>query len=66
MDRAMEYRKLAEQVHVRASNEPSSIRKAEWDNLADTYTHLAEQSEGQDGTEVIYDPVFDVLGGFRG
>jgi hypothetical protein len=65
MNRAMEYRKLAEHVHVRASNEPSSILKAEWDNLAETYTRLAEQSEAQDDTEVIYDPIFDVLGGFR-
>jgi hypothetical protein len=65
MDRAMEYRKLAEQVHVRASNEPSSIMKAEWNNLAETYTRLAEQSEAQDGTDVIYDPIFDILGGFR-
>jgi hypothetical protein len=45
MDRAMEYRKLAEQTRVRASNEQSSILKAEWDNLAETYTCLAEQSE---------------------
>ncbi len=65
MDRAMEYRKLAEQAHARASDEPSSIIKAEWDNLAETYTRLAEQSEALDGTDVIYDPVFDVLGGFR-
>ena len=65
MDRAMEYRKLAEQTRVRASNEQSSILKAEWDNLAETYTCLAEQSEAQDGIDVIYDPVFDVLGGFR-
>jgi hypothetical protein len=65
MNRAMEYRKLAEQIHVRASTEPSSILKAEWDNLAETYSCLAEQSEAQDETEVIYDPVFDILGGFR-
>jgi hypothetical protein len=65
MNRAMEYRKLAEHIHVRASKEPSSILKAEWDNLAETYTCLAEQSEAQDGVDVIYDPVFDVLGGFR-
>ena len=45
MDRAMEYRKLAEQTRVRASNEQSSILKAEWDNLAETYTCLAEHSE---------------------
>ena len=45
MDRAMEYRKLAEQTRVRASNEQSSILKAEWDNLDETYTCLAEQSE---------------------
>ena len=65
MDRAMEYRKLAKQIYVRASNEQSSILKAEWDNLAETYNCLAEQSEAQDGIDVIYDPVFDVLGGFR-
>ena len=65
MNRAMEYWKLAEQTRVRASNEQSSILKAEWDNLAETYTCLAEQSEAQDGVEVIYDPVFDVLSGFR-
>ena len=65
MNRAMEYRKLAEQTHGRASNEQSSILKAEWDNLAETYTCLAEQSEAQDGVDVIYDPVFDVLSGFR-
>ena len=65
MDRAMEYRKLAKQTRVRASNEQSSILKAEWDNLVETYTCLAEQSEVQDGVAVIYDPVFDVLGGFR-
>ena len=65
MNRAMEYWKLAEQTRVRASNEQSSILKAEWDNLAETYSCLAEQSEAQDGVEVVYDPLFDVLSGFR-
>lgn len=45
MSRAEQYRSLAESVRARASSEPSLILKGEWENLAETYDRLAEQSE---------------------
>jgi hypothetical protein len=61
MGRADQYRNLAADVRVRASRESSPILKAEWENLAETYVRLAEQSEDGDGTNPTYDPIWDIL-----
>jgi hypothetical protein len=44
MTRAEEYRHLAEMVRARASGEESPVVRAEWENLADSYIRLAEQT----------------------
>ena len=65
MTRAEEYRHLATKVHARASNEESPIVKAEWENLAETYIRLAQQSEENGQIDVFYDPIIGILGGSR-
>ena len=58
MNRADQYRHLEAEVRARASNETSPTLKAEWENLAQTYARLAEQSEASsDYSSVIYDPL---------
>jgi hypothetical protein len=58
MSRADQYRHLETEVRARAK-ETSLALKAEWENLAETYARLAEQS----GTDVnpTYDPYSDLL-----
>jgi hypothetical protein len=58
MSRAEQYRSLAESVRARASSEPSL--KGEWENLAQTYDRLAEQSEDP-SSGPTYDPLWDIL-----
>ena len=60
MDRAQQYMSLASDVRARASGETSPILKAEWENLAETYVRLAEQSEDQ-SVGLTYDPIWDIL-----
>ena len=60
MTRSDQYRHLAEDVRTRASKESSPILKAEWENLAETYMRLAEQSEDRN-IDPPYDPVWDIL-----
>jgi hypothetical protein len=45
----------------RASMESNPILKAEWENLAETYVRLAEQSYDECETELTYDPIQDML-----
>ena len=58
MNRAEQYRALAQDVCNRASREPNPIVKAEWENLAKTYVRLARQA---DDTGPTYDPIQDML-----
>ena len=51
---------LAAEVRARAELEDSPIIKAEWENLAETYVRLAEQSEGVSSAST-YDPIQDML-----
>lgn len=48
-------------MRARASKESSPILKAEWENLAETYVRLAEQSEDATGMNLTYDPIWDIL-----
>jgi hypothetical protein len=61
MGRADQFRNLATDVRARAAKESSPILKAEWENLAETYARLAEQSEGKPNTDPTYDPIWDIL-----
>ena len=60
MGRAEQYRHLASDVRNRADRESNPILKAEWENLAETYVRLAEQSDGW-STDLTYDPIQDML-----
>ena len=55
-----QYLNLAAEVRARAEQEDSPILKAEWENLAETYVRLAEQSEGAPNPST-YDPIQDML-----
>ena len=59
MNRAEQYLNLAAEVRAKADREDSPIIKAEWDNLAETYVRLAEQSGARAGA--TYDPIQDML-----
>jgi len=61
MSRAEQYRHLATDVLSRASREPNPILKAEWENLAETYVRLAEQSEEDWSARLTYDPIQEIL-----
>jgi len=61
MSRAEQYRHLATDVLSRASREPNPLLKAEWENLAETYVRLAEQSEDDWNASLDYDPIQDML-----
>jgi len=61
MTRAEQYRNLADEVRNRASHEASPILKAEWENLAENYVRLAEQSEATSRIDADYDPILDIL-----
>jgi len=60
MSRAEQYLNLAAEVRARAEQEDSPILRAEWENLAETYVRLAEQSNGSDHA-TTYDPIQDML-----
>jgi hypothetical protein len=61
MGRAEQYRNLAIDVRTRASRESNPILKAEWENLAETYVRLADQSDDERGADLTYDPIQDML-----
>jgi hypothetical protein len=50
---------LAAEVRAKADQEDSPILKAEWEQLAETYVRLAEQSGARQGA--TYDPIQDML-----
>ena len=60
MSRTEQYLNLAAEVRAKAEQEDSPIMKAEWENLAETYVRLAEQSEGAPNAST-YDPIQDML-----
>ena len=59
LNRAEQYRTLAEDVRTRAAKEPNPIVKAEWENLAKTYLRLAKQADDGWNIELTYDPLKD-------
>jgi hypothetical protein len=59
LNRAEQYRTLAEDVRTRAAKEPNPIVKAEWENLAKTYLRLAKQTDDGWNIELTYDPLKD-------
>ncbi|HEY7229046.1 MAG TPA: hypothetical protein VH558_01610 [Pseudolabrys sp.] len=61
MTRAEQYLHLAAEVRARAAREDSPIIRAEWENLAETYVRLAEQSTASDRGDATYDPIQDLL-----
>jgi hypothetical protein len=61
MGRAEQYRHLASDVRNRADRESNPILKAEWENLAETYVRLAEQSDDEWSADLTYDPIQDML-----
>ena len=60
MTRAEEYRHLAKKVRARAAREESPVIRAEWENLAESYIRLAEQTEASD-QPTVYDPIVGTL-----
>ena len=59
MSRTEQYLNLAAEVRAKAEQEDSPILRAEWQNLAETYVRLAEQSDTQ--RAATYDPIQDML-----
>ena len=59
MSRAEQYMHLAADVRAKAELEDSPIIRAEWENLAETYVRLAEQSGAHESA--TYDPIQDML-----
>jgi hypothetical protein len=59
MSRAEQYLNLAAEVRARAEQEDSPVLRAEWENLAETYVRLAEQSGAHKAA--TYDPIQDML-----
>ena len=59
LNRAEQYRTLAEDVRTRAAKEPNPIVKAEWENLVQTYVRLAKQVDDGWNIEITYDPLKD-------
>src|SRR4029078_11673535 len=62
MRRAEQYMHLAADVRAKAELEDSPIIRAEWENLAETYVRLAEQSGGTPNASTYY-PIQDTLTG---
>ena len=60
MSRAEQYLNLAAEVRAKADQEDSPIIRAEWENLAETYVRLAEQSGAPNGS-ATYDPIQEML-----
>jgi len=59
--RADQYRYLEAKVRARAWNKVGPILRAGWENLAEAYARLAEQSEELSGADLTYDPMWDLL-----
>ena len=61
MTRAEEYKHLAEKVRARARREESPVLRAEWENLAEAYVRLAEQTEASEQLDTIDGPIVGPL-----
>ena len=57
MIRADEYRHLAKKVRTRAAGEESPILRAEWENLAEGYVRLAEQTVASEQLDPSMNPI---------
>ena len=57
MHREKEYTHLAENARKRAGDEENAQLSAQWEILAATYVHLADQSKKVDDTGTYYDPL---------
>ena len=62
MTRAEEYRHLAKKVRARAAREESPILRAEWENLAEGYVRLAEQTVASEQLDTLYYPIVGLQG----
>jgi hypothetical protein len=54
MTRAEEYRHLAKKVRAESVRIESPIVRAEWENLAEGYVRLAEQTESSEQLDTLY------------
>ncbi len=59
MGRAEQYRHLEADVRARASKERDPALRNGWENLAESYARLAEQSEASSDSSASYDPLDD-------
>ena len=57
MTPAQEYRRLAANLHDRASEEESPFVRAEWIHLAHCYELMAEQAEKNRRVDRTYEPI---------
>jgi hypothetical protein len=57
MRRDQEYRQLADSARWRGGEEQSPLLRAQWEILAATYVHLADQSKKIDDTGTYNDPL---------
>lgn len=57
MHREKEYKYLAQNARKRAGEEENAQLRAQWEILATTYVHLADQSGKVDDTGTYYDPL---------
>jgi hypothetical protein len=55
MHREKEYKHLAQNARQRAGDEENAQLRAQWEILATTYVHLADQSKKIDDTGTYYD-----------
>ncbi|MFZ0620542.1 MAG: hypothetical protein WB540_16865 [Pseudolabrys sp.] len=55
MQREKEYTHLADNARKRAGDEENAQLRAQWEILASTYVHLADQSKKIDDTGTYYD-----------
>ena len=55
MQREKEYEHLADNARKRAGDEENAKLRAQWEILASTYVHLADQSKKIDDTGTYYD-----------
>lgn len=56
MTAADEYRARAAELLKRARSEASLMIRSEWENLAKSYLHLAEQAERNSRMDIVYEP----------
>ena len=57
MNREQLYRQLANNVFQRAAEEENALLMAQWKILGARYLELADQSQGLDENDPVYDPI---------